>query len=357
MLETGMVIDGRFKGKKIGENSRCIYIVIDKPGLIDSKRLYLNYETVESYRLINRDEYVSEDFVANTYGSGNKWTTGKIIRNVKYSDTVLVIFKDGSRSLILIDGDKYSLLKASCKYNLRFKEDIVMPGPFNINKENKCPHCEQIFYGSVLYCPKCGKLLCKPPKFKIIKKRHKRIFWVLYFIIMVVLWDKPLLEATWGDLLCPSIAIIIMIYAVYRMIKSLVEGRIAANEDNSEAIRKFIEESRRESNAVNTDEVQKSRKWNFNKRKKENNTVNIDEAGKLRKWNAIDTITVIMIIIFFPAGLLYMWINKAFSLKTRETLTIIFAILIALGFYMDSKIEQNSADSGYYMEQVNETSV
>ncbi len=170
MLETGLVIDGRFKGKKIGENSNCIYIAVSKQGLFDSKRLYLNYETVESYKHINRDEYVSEEFVADTYGRHDKRITGKIIRNVEYKDTVLITFKDGSRSLISIDGNKYSLLKAGCKYNLRFKEDIVMPGPFDMNRENKCPHCEQVFYGSVLYCPKCGKLLCTPPKFKIIKK-------------------------------------------------------------------------------------------------------------------------------------------------------------------------------------------
>ncbi len=155
---------------------------------------------------------------------------------------------------------------------------------------------------------------------------------------MIVLWDKPLLEATWGGLLCPSIVIIIMIYAIYRMIKSFIEGKIAENRDDSEAIRKFIEESRRESNGEDADKEEKSGKWSFNKfnkNKKVSKNVNIDEAGKPRKWNAVDTVTVIMIIIFFPSGILYMWINKAFSLKTRQVVTIILAVIVALVLYME----------------------
>lgn len=225
MYLNNRVAEDIFKGKKVAGIIGDVYIVVKKVGLFDSKRLYLNYETVENYKLINRDEYMSEHIYGTTYGNG---ISGTVIRDVYSEDTVLITFKDGNQSLIVMDGFKYSRLKESCRYNLNFNNYMncnEITNTFDIKKEVVCPHCDQVVYGNPNYCPKCKKLMSKPPKFKLFHKRQKRLIALGYFIIMVVVWDKPFMAATWGELLLSIVFVFYLIHLVAYMIIRLINEK------------------------------------------------------------------------------------------------------------------------------------
>ncbi len=62
-------------------------------------------------------------------------------------------------------------------------------------------------------------------------------------------------------------------------------------------------------------------------------------------WRKRDIIGVPLLIIFYPAGLIWMWINKSYYLKTRIIITIICAIITIIGLSIDSSVPLNESGS------------
>lgn len=52
-----------------------------------------------------------------------------------------------------------------------------------------------------------------------------------------------------------------------------------------------------------------------------------------KEFRAIDKITIPLLILFFPVGLIMMWVNKSFYLRTRVILSIVFLLLFTLVMY------------------------
>lgn len=307
MYTCNMVAEGIFKGKKIAGLIGDVYIVVKKVGLFDSKRLYLNYETVKDYEMINRTNYVSEHIYGRTYGNT---ISGTVTKDVYSEVTVLITFKDGNQSLIVIDGFKYSRLKESCKYNLNFDKYMnssEITNKFDMKKEVVCPHCDQIVYGNPNYCPRCKKLINKPPKFKLLHRWQKRLIALVYFIIMVAVWDKPFMAATWGVLMLSGIIIFYMIYLiVYLIIKLINEKRQEKLEDERV----------------------------FGKKDVINNSANFKlEETSEKRWGTSEILSLITLIFFSPLGLFIMWATKAYSKRTRIIITGIICILLFIVFY------------------------
>lgn len=226
------VNDGAFNGKKISYSVGGVYIIVEKINLFDSKRLYLNSSTVESYRLVNQKTYTSErirgrsrDSIFDPGDRGRRVFNGRVERDVEYENTVLITYKNGQQSLIVIDGTMYSKLEASCKYNIKFTDSTISRGTpiLDIDREYKCPHCEQVFYGSFSNCPECRKSMSEPPKFKLFNRKRKRWAVLIYILLVVALWKVPFGLWYWGQfLLFGVLPIGFFIYMIIMIINMLV---------------------------------------------------------------------------------------------------------------------------------------
>ncbi len=53
-----------------------------------------------------------------------------------------------------------------------------------------------------------------------------------------------------------------------------------------------------------------------------------------KNWRIRDWIGVPLLLIFYPAGLIWMWVNRSYYLKSRIYITIACAIFTLLGFWM-----------------------
>lgn len=62
-----------------------------------------------------------------------------------------------------------------------------------------------------------------------------------------------------------------------------------------------------------------------------------------KSWRIRDIIGVPLLIIFYPAGLIWMWINRSYYLKTRIIITIICAIITIIGLSIDSSVPLNES--------------
>ncbi len=188
------VIEGKFKGKGLFAKRNRAYIIIKLPPSAPlfgtQKYVFLDSNTVEWYQR-----------VSGSFGS----------------NIVLIIFKDGNKSLIDIDERIYEALKSGCMYNIKFDDNINDYYGFDIHKEIKCPHCKNVAYGAVgEKCPFCRRLYSMPAK----------------------------------------------------------------------------------------------------------------------NWRIRDWIGVPLLLIFYPAGLIWMWVNRSYYLKSRIYITIACAIFTLLGFWM-----------------------
>lgn len=201
MKFNNIVLEGKYKGKKVKRFIGDIYINVEKLGLFRYKRLYLNYYTVEKYELINRIKYVTDYISGSSYNITDNWSRmgGHITRDEKYEDTVLITFKDGDKSLIRVDGNKYSQIKEDCKYGLNFDKYIEKDkGKFSTDKEIICPHCGQIFLGGGVNCPNCMKSLKEQPQNKLYRKIKKILICVFIFLLLIynlfviIYWNNQL---------------------------------------------------------------------------------------------------------------------------------------------------------------------
>lgn len=224
MFFMSKVIEGKFKGSKIkGGILGDVYIVVEKDGLFDTKRLYINDETIESYSFIVEYNYESEDILTNGYNNIN-WQDDLTFYTYNMC-FVKILFKDGNESLILINGNQYLRLYSICMYNPdinKYRKVHRISENFDINKENKCPYCEQIFYGNVDYCPECKKLLNKPPRFKLLKRKHKRCIIFIYCVLFVIFLIKPF----FGGELAENFLLILPMYFYLKFIFKIIEELI-----------------------------------------------------------------------------------------------------------------------------------
>lgn len=64
-----------------------------------------------------------------------------------------------------------------------------------------------------------------------------------------------------------------------------------------------------------------------------------------REHKKVDKIIIPLLIFCFPVGLILMWVNKSFYLKTRIILTIIFGIIFALAMCVGTSENKNVDES------------
>lgn len=64
-----------------------------------------------------------------------------------------------------------------------------------------------------------------------------------------------------------------------------------------------------------------------------------------KSWRIRDIIGVPLLLIFYPAGLIWMWINRSYYLKTRIIITIVCVIITVLGLCLDSGIDEYKNES------------
>ena len=173
---SNMVIDGEFKGKSIV----CVYgrvsIVVKNAIFGKRKDVYLDYNTVASYQLIDQSSDVSmtsaltRGIVGQAIAGDAGGFAGAMSAKVYDTNIVLIVYRDGRKSLIEIDKTAYECLKKNCKYNINFEESLHKYDKFNIYKEIVCPHCGNIAYGAV--GEKC--MSCRKP-YDMQKKEWRKI--------------------------------------------------------------------------------------------------------------------------------------------------------------------------------------
>lgn len=237
------VLDGMFKGKQIGGYLDNVYIVLEKVGMFGSKRLYLNNDTVSEYKLVNRTESErlkikgsDRDTIYNS-PFGRRVSNASVEKKVTSENTVLITFKDGNQSLIVIDGSQYAALEKNCKFGInlnRYENNNDVDNVFNINKEFICPHCNQIYYGAAgKYCPSCKRSLSEPPRKKLLTKKQMGIAALIYFVILIIAGNIPFMNGTLAGILISVTVILFIIYLAFILpIKVLKEKK--ENKKNKE---------------------------------------------------------------------------------------------------------------------------
>ena len=115
------VIEGEYKGKAIGCTFKVIFISVSLFKTID-----ITTENVESYQLVDEQtsgagagEGLARGLVGGAIAGGIGALAG--VMTVPENDiyAVIINFKDGKKSLIEIDGERFSVLKKSLMYNVK----------------------------------------------------------------------------------------------------------------------------------------------------------------------------------------------------------------------------------------------
>lgn len=116
-----MVIEGEYKGKIVGHAAGEVYITLRL-----FKTLDLNSKNVESYQLVDEQiigagtgESVLRGLVGGAVAGGAGAMAGVMTAPQNDIYAVIINFKDGKRSLIEINGERYSILKKNCMYNVQ----------------------------------------------------------------------------------------------------------------------------------------------------------------------------------------------------------------------------------------------
>lgn len=65
-----------------------------------------------------------------------------------------------------------------------------------------------------------------------------------------------------------------------------------------------------------------------------------------KEWRTIDKITIPLLIFIYPVGLIMMWVNKSYYLRTRVVITILCAIVTIVGIAASSQSNDASNNSG-----------
>lgn len=65
-----------------------------------------------------------------------------------------------------------------------------------------------------------------------------------------------------------------------------------------------------------------------------------------KEWRTIDKITIPLLIFIYPVGLIMMWVNKSYYLRTRVVITILCAIVTIVAIAASSQSNDASNNSG-----------
>lgn len=165
------VIEGEFKGKYIVYVFGRVSITVKNAIFGQRKDVYLDYNTVANYQLIDHSSDVSmtsalaRSLVGQAVAGDAGGLAGAVTAKVHDTNIVLITYRDGKKSLIEIDRYAYELLKDNCRYNIDFNNKTHKYDNFDIHKEIKCPHCKNIAYGAVgEKCLSCLKPYNMPKK-------------------------------------------------------------------------------------------------------------------------------------------------------------------------------------------------
>lgn len=66
-----------------------------------------------------------------------------------------------------------------------------------------------------------------------------------------------------------------------------------------------------------------------------------------KEWRKIDIITIPILIFLYPVGLIMMWVNKSYYLRTRVTITILCAIVTIIGIYINANADEYSTSDNF----------
>ncbi len=218
---SNIVIDGEFKGKSIV----CVYgrvcIVVKNAVLGKRKDVYLDYNTVASYRLIDQSSDVSmtsaltRSIVGQAIAGDAGGLAGAMSAKVHDTDVVFITYRDGRKSLIEIDKTAYECLKKNCKYNINLEENPHKYDNFNIHKEIVCPHCGNVAYGAVgKKCKSCQRPYDMPKKeWRKIDVITIPLLIFLFPVGLVVMWvnksyyfrTRVMVTVFWGIMLIISL--------------------------------------------------------------------------------------------------------------------------------------------------------
>ncbi len=190
------VIDGEFKGKIIICACGSAYIVVNDSFRGKRKYVYLDYNTVANYKLIDQSSEVSRasaltrSIAGQVIAGDAGGLAGAMSAKVHDTNIVLITYRDNRRSLIEINETVYKCLKNKCKYNINIEKKPHKDDNFNIYKEIVCPHCGNIEYGAV--DEKCK--FCRRP-YSMPKKEWRKIdiitipFLIFLFPVgLVMMW-------------------------------------------------------------------------------------------------------------------------------------------------------------------------
>lgn len=115
------VIDGEYKGKAIGCSYKEIFISISLFKMID-----ITTENVESYQLVDEQTFsagagagLARGLVGGAIAGGIGALAGVMTAPESDIYAVIINFKDGKKSLIEIDGERFNVLKKSLMYNVK----------------------------------------------------------------------------------------------------------------------------------------------------------------------------------------------------------------------------------------------
>ena len=217
------VIDGEFKGKYIVCIFGNVSIVVKNAIFGKRKDLYLDYNTVANYCLIDHSSDVSMSSALTRSIAGQAIAgdigglAGAMSAKVHDTNIVLITYRDGRKSLIEIDRVAYDCLKENCKYNINLEKNLHKYDKFDIYKEIVCPHCGNVAYGAVEEKCKSCHYSYDMPKNEWEKIDYITVLLLIFFfpVGLVMMWKNKsyylrtriIVSVIWGIMVLLSLII------------------------------------------------------------------------------------------------------------------------------------------------------